>query len=326
MKATSIANSNTAFIKYWGKYDEKLILPMNNNLSLTVDSQNTTTTVEFSKDLSEDQVFLNKEKAEGKPRDRVVKHLDLIRGIANITDKAKVMTENNFPTAVGLASSASGFAALTVAACNAAGLELDKKQLSIISRQGSGSSCRSIYGGYVEWLSAKDSDNSYAVQLADENHFDIRDIAVVISTGKRPMGTREAMPLSIKTSPIYNARKEQVPKMIEIVKKAIAEKDFSLLGKTAESDAILMHAVMMTTEPHLFYWEPKTLELMKKVAKWRDGGLECYFTVDTGPNMHIFCLPENVSEIESRLKENGFNDFFISKPGGGADLVNEHLF
>ncbi len=326
MKATSTANSNTAFIKYWGKYDEKLILPMNNNLSLTIDSQNTITTVEFSRDFPSDEVFMNKEKAGEKEAGKVSRHLDLIRGVAGITEKAKVVTENNFPTGAGLASSASGFAALTVAACAAAGMELDKKQLSIISRQGSGSSCRSIYGGYVEWLSGKRSEDSYAVQIADERHFDIRDIAVVVSTGERPMSTREAMPLSIKTSPIYNTRIGLVPSMLEKVRKAILERDFHTLGKTAESDAILMHAVMMTTEPHLFYWEPRTLELIKRMIKWRDGGLDLYFTVDTGPNVHIFSLPENVNEITTRLKESGFGDFFVSKPGGGAELVNRHLF
>jgi diphosphomevalonate decarboxylase len=327
MKATALANSNTAFIKYWGKLDERLILPMNSNISMTVDSQNTTTTVEFSSNLREDEITLNKEIAEGKPRDKVVRHLDLIRKTAGITDNARVMSENNFPTAAGLASSASGFAALTVAGCAAAGLELDKKELSIISRQGSGSSSRSIYGGYVEWLRGERSEDSYSVQIADENHFDIRDIAVVIATGERPMSTREAMPLSISTSPIYQTRLKVVKGMLDKARKAIQERDFSLLGRTAESDAVLMHAVMMTTQPPLFYWEPKTLEVIKCVLKWRSEGLECYFTVDTGANMHIFSLPDDVEEIKSRLKEiGGIQDYFVSKPGKGTELINKHLF
>ena len=326
MKATSIANSNTAFIKYWGKYNEELIIPMNSNMSLTVDSQNTVTTVEFSGDYKEDEVILNSSRAEGKERERVTRHLDLVRGLAKIRDRAKVVSKNNFPTAAGLASSASGFAALTVAACAAAGLNLDKKRLSIIARQGSGSSCRSIYGGYVQWLKGKTSDDSYAVQIADENYFDIRDIAVVVSTGERAISSREGMRLSIKTSPIYQARLGVVEGMLEKVKKAILARDFRTLGSTAEADAILMHSVMMTTEPHLFYWEPKTLELLKKIMKWRSEGLECYFTVDTGPNVHIFCLPDKEKEILSRLKEEGFRNFFASKPGGGAELLKKHLF
>ncbi len=327
MKATAIANSNTALIKYWGKYDEELILPMNSNISMTVDSQNTITTVEFSRDFEDDIVFINDEKAEGVPRKRVIKHLNLIRSIARIDEKAKVSSKNNFPTAAGLASSASGFAALTVAACAAAGLDLDKKELSIISRQGSGSSCRSIYGGYVEWVKGKRSEDSYAIQIADENYFDMRDIALVIATGERPMSTRDAMRLSIKTSPIYNTRLSVVDNMLEKIKKGIKDKDFTLIGKTAESDAILMHAVMMTTEPHLFYWEPKTLEMIKRIIQWRKDGLECYFTIDTGANMHIFSLPENVPEIKSRLREiEGIKDFFVSKPGGDAKLIKEHLF
>ncbi len=325
MKATCRANSNTALIKYWGKADEKLILPMNSNLSMTVDSQNTVTTVEFSKDFGGDTVLIDG-KSDEKEVGKVAGHLDLIRGMAGIKEKAKVVSQNNFPKAVGLASSASGFAALTVAACAAAGLELDEKQLSIITRQGSGSSCRSIHGGYVEWLKGKRSEDSYAVQIADERHFDMRDIAVVISTGERPIATREAMPLSIKTSPVFPARINAVDDMLRKVKKGILERDFTLVGSTAESDAILMHAVMMTTEPHLFYWEPRTLELIKKVMKWRKDGLECYFTIDTGPNVHIFSLPETEKEVLSRLREAGFRDFFVSKPGGGAELLNKHLF
>lgn len=326
MKATAQAHSNTALIKYWGKYDEKLILPMNSNISMTVDSQTTRTTVEFSKDFEDDIVIINRRKAEGKEKIRVVNHLDLIRRIARIHEKAKVVSENDFPTAVGLASSASGFAALTVAACTAAGLNLDRKELSIIARQGSGSACRSIYGGYVEWIKGKKSEDSYAVQIADENYFDMRDIAVVVFTGERPMPTREAMRVSMKTSPLFKTRLELVDPMLEKVKKGILERDFTLIGKTAEADAILMHAVMMTTEPHLFYWEPKTLELLKKIMSWRNDGLECYFTIDTGPNIHIFSLPENVEEIKSRMKEEGVTDFFVSKPGGDAKLIEKHLF
>jgi len=326
MKATAQAHSNTALIKYWGKYDEKLILPMNSNISMTVDSQTTRTTVEFSKDFEDDIVIINRRKAEGKEKIRVVNHLDLIRRIARIHEKAKVVSENDFPTAVGLASSASGFAALTVAACTAAGLNLDRKELSIIARQGSGSACRSIYGGYVKWIKGKKSEDSYAVQIADENYFDMRDIAVVVFTGERPMSTREAMRVSMKTSPLFKTRLELVDPMLEKVKKGILERDFTLIGKTAEADAILMHAVMMTTEPHLFYWEPKTLELLKKIMSWRNDGLECYFTIDTGPNIHIFSLPENVEEIKSRMKEEGVTDFFVSKPGGDAKLIEKHLF
>ena len=178
----------------------------------------------------------------------------------------------------------------------------------------------------MEWIKGKKSEDSYAVQIADENYFDMRDIAVVVSTGERPMSTREAMRVSMKTSPLFKTRLELVDSMLEKVKKGILERDFTLIGKTAEADAILMHAVMMTTEPHLFYWEPKTLELLKKIMSWRNDGLECYFTIDTGPNIHIFSLPENVEEIKSRMKEEGVTDFFVSKPGGDAKLIEKHLF
>ena len=164
MKATAIAPSNIAFIKYWGVKDEILRLPKNGSISMNLSNLLTTTTVEFNSNLTEDEISINETK-ESKEQNRVEEHLDRIRKLANLSQKAKVVSQNNFPTATGLSSSASGFAALSLAGAKAAGLNLSEKDLSILARQGSGSACRSIPDGFTEWLDGDTSETSYAVSL-----------------------------------------------------------------------------------------------------------------------------------------------------------------
>lgn len=326
-KATAIANSNTALIKYWGKKDEELIIPMNNSISITTDALSTKTTVEFSEEYKEDIFVLNDEIQSGKAFERVVKHLDLIRKKANDKRKANVRSKNNFPTAAGLASSASGFAALTVAACQAFDLKLDKKELSMLSRQGSGSSCRSIYGGYVEWIKGDENKDSFSIQLAEKDWFDIRDIIVVFENKERKWSTREAMNISKKTSPFFNTRLKIVEKNLEKVRKAIENKDFTTLGAIAEQDCLMMHSVALTSVPSQLFWTKDTLAIIDFVEKLRQENLEAYYTIDTGANMHILTEPKNAEKIKNRLSEMPFvTNSIISKPGDGVKAISDHLF
>lgn len=327
MKCTATANSNIALIKYWGKADDKLFLPTNSNLSITLEGLNSHTTVDFSSDYKEDMVNIDGKNMEGEKKEKVVKQLNLIRNIANSNLKAKVVSKNNFPSAAGMASSASGFAALTVAACASLGMNLDKKQLSIISRQGSGSSCRSIYGGYVEWVKGKKSEGSYAVKVADENYFDIRDVIAIVEQEEKKVSSRAGMAETIKTCPLYKSRVDAAEDNLLKIKRAIKEKDFSEIGKIAEFDCLLMHATMITTIPSLLYWSPATIKIIKLVQEWREEGLESYFTIDAGPNVHILTLPENEKEIVKRLREiNDVKDIKSCKIGGDAALTEKHLF
>ena len=158
MKASAIAHSNIAFVKYWGKKDPKKFIPTRSNISMTLDALTSTTTIEFSNDFEKDAIIINGKEQVGKPFEKAVRHIDTIRKFANANEKVKIMSENNFPTAAGMASSASGFAAMTVAANEALQLGLNEKQMSILSRQGSGSSCRSIKGGFVEWHTGNTSE------------------------------------------------------------------------------------------------------------------------------------------------------------------------
>lgn len=327
MKCTAIANSNIALIKYWGKADEKLFLPTNSNLSITLDGLNSHTTVEFSSGYKEDMVNIDGKDMEGEKREKVVKQLNLIRSIANSNLKANIVSRNNFPSAAGMASSASGFAALTVAACASLGMKLDKKQLSIISRQGSGSSCRSIYGGYVEWIKGNKSEDSYAVQIAERDYLDMRDIIAIVEQEEKKVGSRAGMAETIKTCPLYKSRVNAAEGNLLKIKKAIIERDFSEIGKITEFDCLLMHATMITTIPTLLYWSPETIKIIKLIQEWREEGLESYFTIDAGPNVHILSLPENAKEIEKRLMElNEVKDIKNCKIGEDAKITEEHLF
>lgn len=330
MKATAIANANIALIKYWGKRNKELILPFNSNISVTLEGLNTVTTVEFDKKYEKDIFILDGKEQSGEQLERVVKTLELIREIANIKEKAKVSSKNNFPTAAGLASSAAGGAALAVAASTAAGLNLDKKELSIIARRNSGSASRSVEGGFVEWLKgeSEDGSDSYGKQVASESHWpEFRIIATILSSKEKKVKSRPGMAKTVDTCPYYKSWLATINEDLEKVRKAILEKDFSILGQTAEQNAIKMHALMWTTIPSIIYWLPETLEIIKLILQWREEGLECYYTIDAGPQVKIICLEKDIGEIQKRLKEvKGIEDIHVCKPGGPAKLIKDQLF
>lgn len=327
MKATAVANSNIALVKYWGKRDPDLMLPQNSSISVTLDGMSTRTTVEFGHE--KDTFILDGKQAEGRELEQIKKPLDLIREKAGIEEAAKISSENSFPTAAGLASSASGFAALALAASKAAGLDMDKKQLSILARRGSGSASRSIYGGFVEWFrgSEPDGSDSYAEQIAPGDHWpDFRIVIAVTSFSEKNVKSRAGMSRTVANCPLYGGWLKSVDQDLDAVRKAIAEKNIMLLGKTAEHNALKMHATMMATRPAILYWNPTTLDIMRSVMMWR-GDLESYFTIDAGPQVKIICMENNLDEIKRRLEEiDGIGSVIVCRPGDGASLVTDHMF
>lgn len=331
MKATAIASANIALIKYWGKRDGKLMLPQNSSISLTLDGLNTVTTIEFDKKYNRDTFILDDQEFKGgKELEEVVRHLNLIREISGIGDKAKVVSKNNFPTAAGLASSASGFAALSLAATKVAGIDLDSKELSMVARRGSGSATRSCLGGFVEWEKGEKDDgtDSFAVQLAKPEHWsEFRMIATIVSTVKKKVSSRAGMAQTVETSPMYKVWLDTLEEDLEKVRKGILEKDFALVAKTAETNCLKMHATMLTTQPPIIYWMPATLEIIQAILFWRKEGLESYFTIDAGPQVKIICLKKDVFEFERRLKNTeSVQETIVCKPGGGPKLIEDHLF
>ncbi len=323
MKASAIAHPNIAIVKYWGKIDDKLHLPANGSISMTLSDLQSQTTVEFG-DFPWDTIVLDGIEV----NDRKIKqHLDLIRHLGKNHKNARVNSRNNFPVGSGIASSASGFAALTLAACTAIGLDLDAKTLSIIARQGSGSACRSIHGGFVEWLQSTTNDGSYAIQLADEHYWDIRDLIAIVSVDPKKVSSTNGMDQTAKTSPLFQARLSAVDENLKAVREAIRSKNFQTLGEIAEYDALLMHATMMTTRPPLLYWSPATVGVMKVVEKMRDEGVPVYFTIDAGANVHVLTLAAQIKKVESTLRStDGVQKVLHCRPGEAAHIIPEHLF
>jgi len=321
LKATAVACANIAFVKYWGKRDAELNLPANSSLSMNLDRLTTITTVEFSPDYDDDLVILDGREERGETRQRIVAHLDRVRAMARLRARARVISKNSFPSGAGLASSASGFAALSLAASRAAGLELSQRELSILARFGSGSACRSIPGGFSEWTAASSSEESFAEQIAPPEHWDLRDVIALVSRAKKPVGSTEGHSLA-PSSPFFQARLASLADRLTKAKAALLEKDLATLGPLIEEDAISMHAVMMTSRPPIYYWLPSSIQLIHEVQNWRAEGLEVYFTLDAGPNVHLICQAADQAEVERRLRDiEEVLEVIVSGPGPAARVI-----
>ncbi|WP_087974326.1 diphosphomevalonate decarboxylase [Oceanobacillus rekensis] len=325
MKATAKAHTNIALIKYWGKRNEALILPTNNSLSLTLDGFFTTTTVDFQENLTQDQFMLDNKPVKGDSHQRVTKFLDLIRGLAGKENLyATVHSKNDVPTAAGFASSASGFAALAAAGTKAIGLELDNPELSRLTRQGSGSASRSIYGGFAEWEmgNKEDGSDSFAVPIAPAGHWDVRVAAVVLSSTMKKVSSREGMKRTVETSAFYSGWIDSIPKDLVEIKDAIKTKDFEKTGSIAEANCLKMHATTLAANPPFTYWHDATMRVMQTVQHMREKGIPAYFTIDAGPNVKVLYLPEDEETVQQTLRNiPGVTDVILSKPGQGISYL-----
>ena len=324
MKATAKAHTNIALIKYWGKREESIILPTNNSLSLTLDGFYTTTSVKFNKDFTEDEFFLDGKKVTGVPYDRVSGFLDLIRDLAGKKVYASVESVNEVPTAAGFASSASGFAALAAAGAKAIGLGLNDQELSRLTRQGSGSACRSIYGGFAEWRMGfmEDGSDSYAVPVAPVEHWDLRVAAVVLDAKMKKVSSRDGMRRTVESSPFFAGWLDSISVDLREIKSGIEARDFEKVGKIAEANCLKMHATTLGAKPPFTYWIDTTLTVMQRVRELRENGIPAYFTIDAGPNVKVLYLPENEKQIHESLQRiPGVLDVRLSKPGHGISYL-----
>lgn len=321
MSATARACSNIAFIKYWGNTDHTLKLPANASLSMNLEGIYTETRVSWDPELSSDGLMLNGEMASGYALERVSAHLDLIRERIGLSDKAQVISSNNFPTGAGIASSASAFAALTLAATTAAGLSLTERELSTLARIGSGSASRSIPAGFVEWHKADTHEGSFSESIAGTEHWNLVDVIAIVSTAHKAVGSREGHP-SADTSDLQPARVANARLRLDVCKQALFERNFRTFAEVVEHDSNLMHAVMMTSRPPLFYWLPATLAIMAQVRQWRADGLAVCYTLDAGPNVHCLCLKQDVEQVRSGLLEmQGVEEVRLAGPGGAAEIL-----
>lgn len=323
MEATAIAHPNIALVKYWGKLTSNGNVPAVGSISVTLDELKTTTRVKFSDALKHDRLVLNGNTTEGPPLQRISHFLNKVRLIANVELKCEVLSENNFPTAAGLASSASGFASLALAAARAAGLDLGSDRLSALARLGSGSAARSIYGGFVEMPAGScSSDDPHAVQLADENHWPISMIVCITCDSAKAVGSRRAMHLTSAHSPFYGAWVRASVADLDRMRTAVRARDFESVGSLAEHNALKLHALLMSSNPGIIYWNQGTLAVIEQVRNMRTEGLRPYFTIDAGPQVKVICHQSEGDVIAHRLRLlAGVASVVKTSPGPGAGLV-----
>lgn len=320
MKAKARAHANIALIKYWGKRDKELSLPMNSSLSLTLDKFFTETEVEFTKSISHDIFYLNGILDE-KTLPKVSDFLDLFRNMKGIKHRAIVTSLNKVPTAAGLASSASAFAALAAAANIASGLNVNYRKLSMLARRGSGSATRSIYGGLVEWQKGESDNTSFAVEI-DDASWDIGMVVVIVNKNEKKVSSREGMKRTVLTSPFYNTWPSDAEKDLNEIKVSIKNKDFEKMGIIAENNALKMHATMLAANPPIIYFEPKTILVMQIVHELRNKGIGAFFTMDAGPNVKILCKLSQADIIKKRLLEDFREEnIVITGPGPSVKII-----
>lgn len=328
MKKTIKASSDIALVKYWGKKDEVLRLPENGSISIILDGLDTITTVEFSDQYAADEVSIQGERIDSSSREakRVFKQLERVRSLAGVDTRAKVVSENTFPRGTGLSSSGSGMAALTYAAVAALDLDISEKEMSILARQASGTACRCACGGFVEWLDGDTSETSYSHTIFPKDHWDIRDVVAVVDEGKKKISSTEGH-TTAQSSLFFTARQEKIAKKIDVVKAALERRDFTKLGQLVEAEALEFHSILFTSNPPLILWYPGTLQVMQEVQQMRDEGIECYFTVNTGFNLHILTLPEHEQTVQKRLSELPLVvKTLTANVGGKPEELSTHLF
>lgn len=311
----SRAYVNFALIKYWGKKDEVLRLPFQASLSFTVDKMYTDTLVTYNKDLTKDVVIINGVKDDLTNSKRVIKHMDLIRKELNIKEYALIESKNYVPISAGLASSASSFAALSHAATINNNIKISNDELSRLSRLGSGSAARSIYGGFVLWQTGDDY-TSVAKKLPI-TWDDFRIVVVVVSKDVKEISSSDAMEESVKNKDGYNNWISQSKIDLDEMILALKEKDIDKVGIVAERNSNHMHNIIESTG--IKYKNEQSLDVIKKIEQLRLQGIKAYYTMDAGPNVKIITLKEYVTTIEDK-----FNDYetIICSAGNDVHLVD----
>ncbi len=320
--ARARAHSNIAFIKYWGNRDHALRLPANDSLSMNLAALYTTTTVRWSGDIAADSLLINDLPTSSAALQRVIAHLDALRQRLGTDMRAEVDSVNNFPMGAGIASSASAFAALTTAAAAALGISLSERELTTLARLGSGSAARSIPAGFVLWQAGGSHEDSYAETFAPADHWSLVDVIAIVSRQHKRVGST-AGHASADSSIFQPARVATAADRLSAAKEAVLERDFTRFAQVLEADSDMMHAVMMTSRPPLFYWQPLSLAVMTAVRAWRGAeGLRVCYTLDAGPNVHCLCERDDAAEVAARLRKLSPDiEILTSGSGGGARLL-----
>jgi len=319
MQATAIAQPNIALIKYWGKRDLAQNLPAVGSISITLSELHTEVCVALNPGLAEDELFINDVESPSM-LSRISHCLD--RVIGGQRPRACVTSKSNFPIAAGLASSASAFAATTVAAAGAASRSFSTHELARLAGRASGSAARSLYGGFVELKNSDESINLTA--LRDRDSWPLQVVVAITASGPKAVGSTAAMEVSRETSPFYGRWIEQQSRDLDIARAAIEHRDFARLAAVAEHNCLKMHSVMWASRPPMVYWNAVTLRCMQTVQQLQSDGCRVFFTIDAGPQVKAVCLPEEVAVVSAALTETaGVERVMISGLGAAAHRVGK---
>ncbi len=318
MRATAIAQPNIALIKYWGKRDLARNLPAVGSISITLRDLFTEMCVELDESLPMDSLTVN-----GQPDDKMLPRLsrclDVVAGSAR--SRGNIISKCNFPVAAGLASSASAFAATTLAAAEAAGKSANIAKLANLAGRSSGSAARSLFGGFVE---LKNRNNDIAVtSLCERDSWPLIVVVAINESGPKSISSTEAMEISRKTSPFYSNWIERQDDDLDTARDAILRQDFEQLASIAEHNCLKMHSVMWASRPPIVYWNSATMRCLQTVRKLQGSGLGVFFTIDAGPQVKAVCLPECSEEVRAALAATqGVTDVMTSGLGDAARLVD----
>ena len=313
------ACANIALAKYWGKSDKGDNLTAVPSLSLTLDALRTRTEVRFDATLERDSAHMNGSVVEGRPMSRISEMLDRMRSLSGETRRAAIHSENNFPTAAGLASSASGFAALSVAAAQAAGLSLSPGQLSSHARKSSASAARSLFEGFA--ILRKEEDEGEALLTRD--HWDVAMVVAVIGSGPKAIGSTGGMVQTKNTCPYYPAWEAVAPSVYDDLKAGVEARDFTRVAEAMEHSTRLMHATMITSLPPVLYLKGATVELMHEIAARRAAGEPMAYTMDAGPNVKVLTTGAHIAKTVQLLESTpGVERTIVCRPGPAASTLS----
>lgn len=334
-KATFVSPSNIAFIKYWGIRDESRVLPCNPSISMTLSTCTSTCTVDYDPEARDDEIWFRSAGSAFAPAGEgfarpVRSHLASLRQRAGRAGGCRVWTENSFPTGAGIASSASGFSALTLAATHAMSAPpVDTREASVLARlSGSGSAARSVLGGYVEWpgpVEEGEETEGPAVELAPAQHWDLADVVAVVDAAPKGVSSRDGHRRA-PTSPRFEPRQAELGERLEIVRQAIAARDIEKLGETIETEAIDLHTVAMTSKPPIYYWRGGTFAVLWAIGELRRQGTPVYATIDAGPNVHAICPAESAPRVAEAFEAmSEVTGVLRDRVGTGPQELESHL-
>jgi phosphomevalonate decarboxylase len=320
MKATAIAHPIQGLIKYHGLRHKELVLPFHDSISVCTTPTETKTTIEFSNEYFRDEITLNGKRLADRELERVVTVVDAVRKIANSNLRFKAVSDNNFKSNIGLGASASGFAALAVAACEALDQKMSLEQISAIARRGAGSASRAVTGAFSHWHMGADDSSSYSTMIADDN-FQMGIVVALIPALK----LTEEFHQKVLGSPFFHSRLSYIHQALADMEQAIKNRDIETIGLLAERDTLSLHSLTMTGHDETILWKPDTLKVMAEVRAMREEGIPAYFSIDTGATVYINTFPEEAARVEKRIKKLGVGTM-ICGVGGPARVVGDHLF